>query len=65
MEQKIDITLGELLELQQTLTRALIERDQLQAELHRYQDMVTALLDEFKGQEELDKIIEILKQFMC
>ena len=65
MEQKIDISLEEILKLQQTLTQAIIERDQLRAELVRYQDMVSALLDEFKGQEELDKIIEILKQFMC
>lgn len=53
MEQKINITLEELLKLQQTLTQAHIERNQLQAELSRYQDMVSALLDEFKGQKEL------------
>ena len=65
MEQNINMSLGDLLELQRTLTQTLIEKNQLQAELVRYQDMVSALLDEFKGQEELDKIIEILKQFMC
>jgi len=57
--------LRDALELNHMLTKALVENEQLQAELNRYQDMVSALLDEFKDTQELNKIIDILKQFMC
>lgn len=55
------IIIDEFLKVLRDSIQLKAEKDQLQEELNRYQDMVSALIDKIPSYE----LIEILKEFMC